>query len=283
MIVYSSLYYGLNNNHNITNNIMSGLNQDRITKVLSDLKVLSLLTPGKTLSESTMTIIDHKSWAASAWRIYAHETRTQTVAHINTILLEASSILQLSMENDHNRDLFISLETAIRGVGFLKETYKGDYYIISEIDAIIGVIKKHLELIRTYLFNPYAMYIQVYDAKYNPEIIPEGNLISAEQENYYGISYNNSKIITDISYDDIACKDDVISTDNPKLVNNIDECFIGTQCDDIDDDIILVDSPYKESPCNIEARKDQIKQRRSQIELRKHELLSRKNSEKVII
>lgn len=121
---------------------MSG--QDRIGKIISDLKVLSLLSTGQTLSSSTMTIIPHNAWSSSVWRRYAGEDRKQTIAHIKGIFTEAITILKFN----YNLDIVNSLEPAIKGFSSLKETYKGDYYTIAEIDRIIEITRKEASALR---------------------------------------------------------------------------------------------------------------------------------------
>jgi len=113
------------------------MSQDRIIRLLSDLNVLASLRPGLTLSTSTMSVIDHNSWSSSLWRTYNNENRKDTIGFIKTILTEAISILQLNFSND----LLIAIELALNGFSHLKETYKGDYYTIAEINTIINTIR----------------------------------------------------------------------------------------------------------------------------------------------
>lgn len=126
---------------------MSG--QDKRDKILSDLRQLSLLEPGKTLSVSTMTVVDHGSWSSSIWRRYAREDRKQTLAHIRAIFSEALSLLELAPSTD----LANSFEPALRGVSHLKETYRGDYYVIGEINRIIETTQARLSEVIRYIFR----------------------------------------------------------------------------------------------------------------------------------
>lgn len=125
-------------------------NTDRVTRITNDLNVISSLIPGSTLSTSTMTIVDHNAWSGSFWRTYARENRTETIIHIKRIFSEAVSILKINFQDremDYYKDIIVSVETAITGVISLKDTYKGDYYTISEIESIVAAIQKDLEII----------------------------------------------------------------------------------------------------------------------------------------
>lgn len=110
---------------------MSG--QNRKQRILSDLAIVSSLRPGKTLSSSTMTIVGHEDWSTKIWRTYSRENRKDTINFIKNIFNEAIAILSISP----SQDLFTSISNAAIGFGHLRETYKGDYYIIAEINRII--------------------------------------------------------------------------------------------------------------------------------------------------
>lgn len=124
------------------------IGQDKITQVITNLKVLSSITPGKTLSTSTMTLVDHASWSGAIWRTYSGENREETIATIKRILQEALSILKLLPDSMSRNDLLISLNTALMGVLSLKDTYKGNYYTVGEINDIVDIMR--LELSRIY-------------------------------------------------------------------------------------------------------------------------------------
>ncbi len=107
---------------------------DKKITIISNLKILASLTPGQTLSTSSMTIIDHNAWSSSLWRSYARENRKDTITFIKGIFIEAVSILKLYP----CKELFDNFEPAFKGFLNLKETYKADYYTIAEIDRIIA-------------------------------------------------------------------------------------------------------------------------------------------------
>ena len=60
---------------------------------------------------------------------------------IKNILLEAAEIIELDFSNE----ILEELKLALSGFSHLKETYKGDYYIISDIDKIIETINNKIE------------------------------------------------------------------------------------------------------------------------------------------
>jgi len=143
------------------------ITQERINGIIGELKVLSGITPGKTLSPTTMTIVDHDRWMGSVWRTYAGENRTQTIIHIRGILLEALSVVKIIGEKENKMDIIVSIETALHGIGFMKETYKDDYYVIAEIDGIIKSTREALDEIREYIENPYKGYNKIYLSEVN--------------------------------------------------------------------------------------------------------------------
>ena len=109
-------------------------------KIVSDLKILATITPGKTLSTSTMTIIDHKAWSSSFWRTYSGENRKMTIFSIKKIFLQALSII----ESYESCELLEHIKLALIGVSNLKETYKNDYYTISDIDHMLNEIEEEV-------------------------------------------------------------------------------------------------------------------------------------------
>lgn len=124
---------------------MSG--QDRKQRILSDLKIVSSLQSGQTLSASTMTVIAHGSWSSSMWRKYAGESRKDTISSIKNIFMEAILIL----ETNPSQDLIFAIDEGLKGFNNLKETYQGDYLTIVEINRIISEVRNKMNSIGTKL------------------------------------------------------------------------------------------------------------------------------------
>ncbi len=122
-------------------------------KIISDLSVIAKLEPGKTLSSSTMTVIDHNAWSTSIWRLSTGENRKNTITTINHILLDAISIYQITPD----QNLLHHIMLALRGFETLKETYTGDYYTIGDITQIIKTITNKLLLLNTGASNTTAL------------------------------------------------------------------------------------------------------------------------------
>ena len=118
------------------------ISQDKITKILNNLRLLSSITPGKTLSTSTMTVINHNV-CSSIWRMYSCENRVETLAYIRHILIEVILTLKSSIEEADLYEILISLKTALIGISYLKETYKGDQYTIADIDSVIRLVDEY--------------------------------------------------------------------------------------------------------------------------------------------
>lgn len=98
--------------------------------IIPDLKVIGLITPGMTLSTTTMTLVNHKTWSGAAWRRYSGENRKITVDFIRDLLNEA-------FDSESSEELDFAIENALTGVNNLKETYKDDQNIIIELDLIL--------------------------------------------------------------------------------------------------------------------------------------------------
>lgn len=105
------------------------------------LKLLSKLDVGKTLSSSSLEILDHNAWSTTFWRKYAGESRSDTLNAISKIFKEAlvefsdreKTILeQLELKEEINR--------AIEGVRNLKVTYKADANVILQVEGIISEV-----------------------------------------------------------------------------------------------------------------------------------------------
>lgn len=115
-------------------------NEEGIVRIIADLQVLASLSAGKTLSPSTMTILDHNSWSGAVWRTYSGENRKQTLSHIKKIFDDA---LFLIASEDFSQPAFEEIlsmfDLAVAGVSTLKETYKGDFYTIADLESMITV------------------------------------------------------------------------------------------------------------------------------------------------
>lgn len=111
-------------------------------QIISDLKVISCLKPGKTLSTSTMTVIDHGSWATTFWRTYKGENKKETVNFIKNIFDNAVKTFQ----DNGSEDLLKQINDALEGFETLKETYKGYTTTIKDIDDIIVDVRERTKV-----------------------------------------------------------------------------------------------------------------------------------------
>lgn len=98
-------------------------------KILSNLNIIATLTIGKTLSTTSMQVIDHNSWATSIWRKYRKENRAITIDKIKEIINDGMSIL----ESLPSEEIITSLINALNGFETLADTYKSDYYTENNI------------------------------------------------------------------------------------------------------------------------------------------------------
>lgn len=124
-------------------------------KIISDLELISSIQPGQTLSISSMTVLNHKSWGSSLLRRYNGEDRKSTIGFIEGVLIESVSFCELSLDPA----MFLGIESALKGFLSLKETYKRDYYTIGEIDRIVDNIKVKLLILK----NNIKIYLNIKD------------------------------------------------------------------------------------------------------------------------
>lgn len=96
-----------------------------------DLNVIASIKPGMTLSDTTMTVVDHNSWSSSFWRRYSGENRNTTINRIKDLMDEALSM-------DYSSELDDAIERALVGINNLKETYKDDQEIVLKLDLILS-------------------------------------------------------------------------------------------------------------------------------------------------
>lgn len=114
--------------------------KDKRDRIVSELKMVAALTPGETISTSTMSIIRHDSWSTSFWRKYSRENRHKTISYVRDLLTEAIDNFKINRDDE----LLNNIEQALIGVSELKETYKGDLTTVDEIESIISQIKKEI-------------------------------------------------------------------------------------------------------------------------------------------
>ena len=117
--------------------------QNSTLKILSDLNVIGTLSAGKTLSTTSMQVIDHNSWTGSIWRKYTGENRATTIDKIKGILNEAI----FALETGASEEFETSLVNALNGFETLIETYKGDYYTQNNIQKTLDNIRERIALI----------------------------------------------------------------------------------------------------------------------------------------
>ena len=106
-----------------------------IDQIISNLEVIKSIVPGKTLSTSTMTLIDHKTWSTAGWRWYAGESRKTTIAFIDAIFIGAINYIT-KIDSSKSMTVISSIKAALDGFMNLRETYSGDAATITEIEKI---------------------------------------------------------------------------------------------------------------------------------------------------
>ena len=69
--------------------------QENKNKIVQNLTLLGSLTAGKTLSTSSLSVIDHNSWSSSIYRAYTGEDRKKTFTLCQSILQDAVNLCEL--------------------------------------------------------------------------------------------------------------------------------------------------------------------------------------------
>ncbi len=103
-------------------------------QVLSDLKLIASILPGKTLSVTYKNVVDHNSWYTSFSRSYNRENRDKTIDYIKSIFSNALNMY----ETDNSTELIVSIEAAIVGLENLKSTYPTK---LEEIDMLLDYVQ----------------------------------------------------------------------------------------------------------------------------------------------
>lgn len=206
--------------------------QTRQIKIINDLNVIAKLAPGFSLSTNGgLSIIDHRSWYSTISRFYYQENRTNSIAYIKGILIEALALIELT--NDRclvhrdctcitRQDIINHLPSAIKSFTYLKDTYKGDYYAISEIDKIIEHVISRLKELKI---------------KYNVGVTPEKKFVNQDDES------EQPEIATDESVTNelVEIPDSTESPEPSQITNDIDNQVGSSEiiCDssDVDFDI----------------------------------------------
>lgn len=105
---------------------------------IRNLAIISTITSGKTLCVTSMTVVSHNSWSSSFYRTYNGENRKNTLETIKRIILEG---IELSNKFPEEQ-VYYHIENALIGLSNLKETYKDDFYIVSDIDTFLETVRK---------------------------------------------------------------------------------------------------------------------------------------------
>lgn len=113
--------------------------------IVDNLRIISLIHPGDTLSSTSMTILDHNSWSTTIWRLIRGESRDTTVTYIRHIFMDALHILMMDPYIDQS--LITNIKLGLIGLRSLKVTYKLDPDFGKEIDTIISYIEFELTTI----------------------------------------------------------------------------------------------------------------------------------------
>lgn len=151
---------------------MTTFDKDNTEKIISNLLLLSTLEAGKTLSTSSLTIIDHGSWSSSFWRRYSGENRALTIEFIKGIFLDAINCL----DSNYSQELFDKILNALAGFASLKETYKDDATIVAEINNIISSTHGKLFVLKQIYDN------KVFETVVEPEKVVENEKVVEKEE-----------------------------------------------------------------------------------------------------
>ena len=106
--------------------------------IFNNLKLLSDLTPGYTISDTDKCIVKHGTWTTSMLRRYKGESRYSMLHFINNIMTEA---VDYYINNGLPENICNCISDAIAGIYSLKETYKNDETFKGNIDTMVENIR----------------------------------------------------------------------------------------------------------------------------------------------
>ncbi len=112
-------------------------------KLLERLYLLAELKPGKTLSDKSMTVIDHTTFT-SWYRWWYDEGRVKSMDLVYNIIDEAKNYLETSIEEEpfeEKKAVLAALLCARNGIETLLETYSDDSRIKARVKAITAEIQ----------------------------------------------------------------------------------------------------------------------------------------------
>jgi hypothetical protein len=114
-----------------------------ISEVKEKLQVISTLEVGKTYSNTTNTILDHKTWSTTFWRRYYGENRLDSIRAIENICFAALNILKDQFDSEVQK----LLTSAILALESLIITYKNDSLVAEKIVAIQNTVNSVLQVL----------------------------------------------------------------------------------------------------------------------------------------
>ena len=101
-------------------------------KIIKQLKLISSLQDGQTLSTSSETIIPHNAWSTTFWRTYYSEDRKKSIEYIKNAFENALILYK------EDPSIKINIDNALIGLKNLKLTYKSDHDTRGIIAQIIN-------------------------------------------------------------------------------------------------------------------------------------------------
>lgn len=115
--------------------------KDRKDSIIEDLRLISKIEPGQTISFVTREIMDHNSWYTSIRRSCYREDRGKTVSRIKSIFLES-----LFFYRCYKDDMVLfEIQNAKKGIESLEVTYSKDFNTLGILKEISDIIEKNLK------------------------------------------------------------------------------------------------------------------------------------------
>ena len=160
-------------------------------KLLERLYLLAELKPGKTLSDKSLTVIDHTKFN-SWYRWWYDEGRIKSTDLVYTIIDEAKNYLETSTEEEpfeEKKTVIAALLCARSGIETLLETYYDDARIKARVKTITAEIQ-------TMIRHHQAPIIPIWP-RFNPTL---GGLVGLTQQQSPVNHKKQQPVITNTSY-----------------------------------------------------------------------------------
>ena len=125
---------------------MSGTIPDDVNAILTKLRILSKIDPGKKINIGPMTFTDSSSWSGAFMRRLTGEGRKALMLQLNQIIRQAILVINEYRHTPYRTLIVNHLAQAKLGIQNLSITYQSDPLILKQIASSIDTINLQLNI-----------------------------------------------------------------------------------------------------------------------------------------